>query len=56
MALADGEGQRLAAVVGGVELAAVALEGAAVVHVDLIAGLGLAGAFGGGDDLGLQVL
>jgi hypothetical protein len=56
LALADGEAQGLAAVVRGVELAAVALESAAVVDVDLVAGLGLARALGGGDDFGLQVL
>jgi hypothetical protein len=56
LALADGEAQGLAAVVRSVELAAVALEGAAVVDVDLVAGLGLARTLGGGDDFGLQVL
>ena len=56
LALADGEGQRLATVVRGVELAAIALEGAAVVHVDLVAGFGLARAGGGRDDFRLQVL
>lgn len=37
LSLADVEGERLAAVVAGVELGAVFLEGAAVVDVDLIA-------------------
>ena len=37
LALADVEGQRLAAVVAGVELGAVGVEGAAVVNVDLVA-------------------
>lgn len=44
LALADGEVQRLAAVVAGVELGAVGGEGAAVVDGDAVAALGLAGA------------
>jgi hypothetical protein len=56
LALAHGEAQRLAAVVRGVELAAVALEGAAVVHLDTIAGLGGAVALDLVDDFRLEVL
>ena len=37
LSLADVEGERLAAVVAGVELGAVGVEGAAVVDVDLVA-------------------
>ena len=37
LALADVEGERLAAVVAGIELGAVGVEGAAVVDVDLVA-------------------
>ena len=48
LALSNGEAERLAAVVGGVELAAVLLEGTSVVHVDLVAGLSLAVALDSG--------
>lgn len=44
LALADGEVERRAAIVGGVELGAVGREGAAVVDGDGVAPLGLAGA------------
>jgi hypothetical protein len=54
------EAQRLAALIAGVELGTVAGQGAAVVHVDVVARFGLAGAFdlerdvdleaGGGDE------
>lgn len=56
LALANSEAKRLAAVVGGVELAAVALEGTAVVHLDAIAGLGRALALNSFGDFGLEVL
>jgi hypothetical protein len=56
LTLAHGEAQWLAAVVRGVELAAVALEGAAVVHLDAVAGLGGAAALDLGDDFRLEVL
>ena len=54
--LAHGEAEWLSAVVGCIELAAVALEGATVMHIDGIAGLGLAIALRWGDDLGLEML
>jgi hypothetical protein len=56
LARTNGEGQGLATVVRSIELAAVALEGTAVVHVNLVAGNGLATAFDRLGDLGLQVL
>lgn len=56
LALANGEAEWLAAVVRSVELAAVALEGAAVVHLDAVAGLGRALALDLVGDFGLEVL
>lgn len=41
LSLADVEGERLAAVVAGVELGAVLLEGSAVVDIDLVAWISL---------------
>lgn len=55
LARADGEREGLSAVVRCVEFRAVGFEGAAVVHVDLVAGLGLARAAGGLGDFGLEV-
>ena len=56
LALADSEAKGLSAVVGGVELAAVALEGAAVVHLDAVTGLCGALALDSFGDFGLEVL
>lgn len=50
----DLETQRRAAVVAGIELGAVAGQGAAVVHVDIVALFGLARAFDGGGDFDLE--
>ena len=55
LAPAEGEAQGLATAIGSIELAAVG-ESAAVMDVDLVAGLGLASALGGGKDFGLEVL
>lgn len=55
LSLANGEGQGLAAVVRGVELAAIG-EGATVMDFYLVADLGLAAALFGDDDFGFEVL
>jgi hypothetical protein len=55
LSLSDNEAEGLAAVVRCVKLASVRLEGAAVVHVDLVACYGRAIAFDGFDDFGLEV-
>lgn len=55
LALADSEFQGIAAVVRRIEFRAIG-EGAAVVHLDLIASLGLARTLGRSDDFGLEVL
>ena len=50
----DLETQRRTAIVAGIELGAVAGQGAAVVHVDIVALFGLARAFDWGGDFDLE--
>lgn len=50
------EGERLSAVVAGIELGAIGVEGATVVDVDLVAALGLPGALDGLGDLDVERL
>jgi hypothetical protein len=54
--LSNGEAEWLSAAVRCVKFGAVALEGSAVVHVDLVSGLGLTVALDGGYDFGFEVL
>ena len=56
MTLPNYEAKRFSAVIAGIELAAILLEGAAVVHVDLVAGDRLTFARNGERDFSFEVL